>query len=310
MTPGPLPKFLVAVVCLFGISPVWCQQVNSLGIFSGISVPYSFDQGINKDPRYQLKYNVKLMPFGVHYGIDYEGYGFMIDPSIIQIGQNFNIINTTGGQMGERKIDLTYFQFPVGFKLHIIDLSFFKVSFVASVGAGVLLKGKETITHRDGKLRFPLAVTGSYPSPQNDEFETENPGYTVEYDGVLVPTMKNRSLLKKDDFVSFQLFGGLGFRSDWEISESWRVSFDLRGNVGLFEPRKGSHLVKIKNNETIYEMDGARRDLFLSFNIGIARTVEIEPQEKERQVRKRKETKPYRPKKYPWPGPRNTKPKD
>ncbi len=205
---------------------------------------------------------------------------------------------------------MTYFQFPIGLKLHIIDRSFFKVSFVTSVAVGVLLDGKETITHSDSKLRFPTAVTGSYPSAENAEFEAENPGYTVEYDGVLSPAINNKPLLAKKDFPSFQLFGGIGFRSDWDITESWRVSFDLRGNMGVFEPRTSDHLEKIKNNEAIYEIEGARRDLFLSFNIGVARTLEIEPQEKERQIRKKQENKPHRPSKYPWPKPRNKKPKN
>jgi hypothetical protein len=310
MTPSPLPKFLLVALSILSVSPAFGQQINSLGIFSGITVPYTFDKGINKDPRYQIKYKVKFMPIGVHYGIDYDGFGFMIDPSIVQLGQHFNVINTTGGQIGERKIDLTYFQFPIGLKLHVIDLSFFKVSFVASVAAGVLMKGNETITHDEGKLRFPTDITGTYPSAQNDEFELKNPGYIVEYDGVLAPAMKNRSMSKQEDFLQFQLFGGLGFRSDWEITETWRVSFDLRGNVGLFEPRQQNHLKKIRRNEAIYEMDGARRDLFLSFNIGISRTLEIEPQEKERKMRRRSENKPRRPTRYPWPGPRNKKPKD
>lgn len=310
MTLNPLPKSLLVIVGSLWITSAIGQQVNSLGIFTGITVPYTFDEGINKDSRYRIKYNAKFAPFGIHYGVDYQGFGFMIDPSITKIGQNFNVINISGGDVGERNIDMTYFQLPIGFKLHIIDLSFFKVSFVASVGLGVLIDGNETITHRDSKLKFPIEVTGPYPSAENEEFEAENPGYTVEYDGVLVPYIKNSPLLVKSDFQSFQLFGALGFRSDWDISESWRVSFDLRGNIGAFEPRKSEHLEKIKNHEAIYEIEGSRRDLFLSLNIGLARTIEIEPQEKDRKVRQRRENKPHRPAKYPWPKPRNKKPKD
>src|SRR6478609_2485351 len=146
--------FLLTVCAITGNA----QQVNSLGIFTGITVPYTFDSGINKDPRYRIKYDIKFAPFGVHYGVDYDGYGFLIDPSITKIGQNFNVINNQGGQVGERKIDMTYFQLPVGLKLHIIDLSFFRVSFIASVGVGFLIDGNETVTHRDSKLIFPTEV--------------------------------------------------------------------------------------------------------------------------------------------------------
>jgi hypothetical protein len=309
MTLNPLPKsslvLFFVIVCICSGN---AQQIYSLGIFTGITVPYTFDSGINKDARYRIKYDIKFAPFGVHYGVDYEGYGIMIDPSITRIGQNFNVINHQGGQVGERTINLTYFQIPAGLKLHIIDLSFFRVSFIASVGVGFLMKGDESVTHRDSKLLFPSEV---YPEL------TENPlydDYLIEYDGVLSPNVSSNSpqskLLQKADFQSFQLFGGLGFRSDWDITEEWRVSFDLRGNVGALEPRKSEHIDKIKANTAVYEIDGNRRDLFLSLNLGIARTIEIGPQEQERKVRKRNESKPHKPSKYPWQKPRNKKPKN
>ncbi len=308
MTLNPLTKSLLITIGTLWLTAANGQQVNSLGIFTGIAVPYTFDSGINKDSRFRNKYNVKFAPIGIHYGVDYDGYGIMIDPSVIRIGQSFNVINTSGGHIGEREIDLTYFQFPIGFKLHVIDLSFFKVSLVASVGAGILLNGQETIKHIDSKLRFPVSVVGAFPSVENTAFELENPGYIVEYDGVLTPNV-NRKLLAKEDFLSFQFFGGLGFRSDWDITESWRVSFDIRGNIGILEPRKSDYLKNIETNKAIYDIDGDRKDLFLSFNIGLARTLQIEAREQERKIKKRQENKPRRPTKYPWPGPRNKNPK-
>lgn len=308
MTLNPLPKSLFVLITLFlGITSAYAQQVNSLGIFTGITVPYTFDEGINKDARYRIKYNVKYSPVGIHYGVDYDGYGVMIDPSILRIGQNFNVTNIYGGQVGERKIDLTYFYFPAGFKLHLIDLSFFKVSFVASVGFGIMLNGKETITHNESKLLFPPEVTGADPYAQ---FEADNPGYDAEYDGVIVPNLNESPLLSKDNFQSFQIFGGIGFRTDWDVTEEWRLSLDLRGNIGALEPRNSEYLDKVKANQAIYDIYGARRDLFLAFNIGVARTVEIEPKQKEARVKKRQESKMHRPSKYPWPKPRNKKPKN
>lgn len=312
MALNPLPKpLLISCLLLACVTCAFAQQVNSLGIFTGITVPYTFDAGINKDARYRAKYNVRFAPIGIHYGVDYEGYGVMIDPSIIRIGQSFNVINTRGGQIGQRDINLTYFQFPAGLKLHIIDMSFFKVSFVASIGVGFLMKGEETITHNADKLTFPDAVIGEEPYTQ---FEQNNPGYTVEYDGVLVPHIGKSSslskLIRKEDFQSFQLFGGLGFRSDWDITENWRVSFDLRGSIGILETRKSDYLDKVKDNQAIYDIYGARRELFLFLNLGIARTIDIEPREKERKIKQRRENKPRRPAKYPWPKPRNKNPKN
>lgn len=309
MTKKTFAACLFVLFALLAVTSAPAQQVHSLGLFTGFAVPYTWDEGITKDSRYRTRFDIKYSPIGVHYGIDNEGYGFTFDPSLIHIGQNFNVINTSGGEVGKRNIDLKYFQLPIGLKIHIIDMSFFKVSFVASIGAGVLLSGKETISHQDTKLKFPLEMTGSYPSPQNQEFEAANPGYTVEYDGVLTPVLGKTDMLTKDDFQQFQFFGAAGFRSDWDFSENWRASFDLRANIGILEPRKADYLDKVKNFEALYDIYGARRDLFLSLTFGIARSITIERRQKQARMDKHTENKPRRPAKYPWPSPRNKKPK-
>lgn len=310
MTKIPLPACLFVFFALLATISARAQEVHSLGLFTGITVPYTWDGGINQDPRYRTRFDIKFVPVGFHYGVDKDGYGFMFDPSIILIGQNFNVINTTGGELGERKIDLTYLQVPVGFKLHIIDMSFFKVSLVASVSAGFLLNGKETIRHSDGKLKFPIEMTGPYPSEQNEEFETKYADFVeeVEYDGVVVKNV-NTTLWKTEDYQKFQLFGSIGFRSDWDFSENWRASFDLRGNVGILEPRTSAYTDQVKNYEALYDIYGERRDLFLSLTFGISRTLTIEHREK--QARKMKKGTASRPgnQKYPWPKPRSKKPK-
>ena len=289
------------------------QEVHSLGLFTGISVPYTWDGGINQDPRYSTRFDIKYSPIGVHYGIDKEGHGFTFDPSIIRIGQNFNVINSTGGEMGERKIDLTYLQVPIGVKLHIIDMSFFKVSLVASVGVGFLLNGKETIRHTDGKMKFPVEMTGPFPSDQNQEFEDTYSDFVeeVEYDGVVVKNV-NTTLWKTEDYQKFQIFGSMGFRSDWDFSENWRASFDLRANIGLLEPRTSEYTDKVKNYEALYDIYGERRDLFLSLTFGIARTLTIEHRQKEARKKKRgtANTPGKANRKYPWPRPRNKAPKN
>jgi hypothetical protein len=309
MTKKLLSSCLFVFFALLATLAARAQEVHSLGLFTGIAVPYTWDGGINQDSRYRTRFDIKFTPIGFHYGVDKEGHGFMIDPSIIRIGQNFNVINSTGGELGQRKIDLTYVQVPVGIKLHIIDMSFFKVSMVASIGVGVLLNGKETIRHTDGKLKFPVEMTGPFPSAQNDEFETKYAAFVeeVEYDGVIVKNV-NGKLSDTDDFQKFQLFGSMGFRSDWDFSENWRASFDLRANIGILEPRTSDYTKRVKDYEALYDIYGQRRDLFLSLTFGIARTLTIEHREKEAKKKKRISTRPTQ-HKYPWPKPRNKKPK-
>ncbi|HEY0741864.1 MAG TPA: outer membrane beta-barrel protein [Chryseosolibacter sp.] len=239
----------------------------SVGVLTGITSPYTFDSGINRDSRYQQRYQVKLAPVGISYGVDYQGYGFVITPSLINIGQNMNIINNVGGYEGTRSINMQYVQVPIGFKLHMIDLAFFKVSLIAGAGAGYLIKGNETVTHRYAKYRFPAEVLPILPSD-----------YVVEYDGVIAPEIKKLEIVSKDDFKPFQFFGSLGFRSDWDFKKSWRVAFDLRANYGFTEPRSDAYLVRAKENQTLYDLSGERRELFASLNIGIARYLEVNKQ--------------------------------
>lgn len=309
MTKKPLLTCLSVFFALLATISAQAQETHSLGLFTGIAVPYTWDGGINQDPRYRTRFDIKFLPIGVHYGVDKQGYGFMFDPCIIRIGQNFNVINSTGGELGKRDIDLTYLQIPVGIKLHIIDLSFFKVSLVASVGVGLLLNANDNIQHSDGKLKFPIEMTGSYPSAQNEEFENTYSDFVeeVEYDGVVVKEV-DATLWGTEDYQKFQLFGSMGLRSDWDFSENWRASFDLRANIGILEPRTSAHTDQIKNYEALYDIYGERRDLFLSLTFGIARTLTIEPREKEARKKKHFTSRPTK-HKYPWPKPRNKKPK-
>lgn len=246
----------------------------SVGVFGGVTSTFTADEGISKDPRYQAKYGADFVPLGIHAGVDLNGFGFMVDPQLTQIGQSFNIINSQGGQVGDRKISMLYFQLPLTYKKHIIDLSFFKVSWVAGISYSQLLSANEAITHSNTKLIFPAAVYNELPDT-----------YEVEYDGVVSPSVKNLKTVRKSDFKAIQIFGSFGFRSDWDITDHARVSFDFRGNVGAFDPRSSDYLDRAKNNQTIYEMPGDRRDFFASLTIGYSRYLFIETKGKVKKVK-------------------------
>jgi len=273
------------------------ERTISLGIFSGATTTYSWDEGVNHDPRYETRYDVKLAPVGISYGVDYEGYGFVLTPGLINIGQKYNVINTVGGQEGIRRTKIQYFNLPVAFKVHIIDLSFFKVSVLAGGSAAFLLNARETVSHRAAKLRFPSAV---YPILPQD--------YQIEYDGVVSPAVNNYTMLDKADYRKLQIFADAGFRSDWDITDEWRVSFDFRVCYGLFEPRSETYMAHLNANQAIYDLPGKRRDLYASLTVGIARYIEID---KKSTAKKKNIHTPARKAKgkNPWPEPRRKKPR-
>jgi hypothetical protein len=270
----------------------------SLGVYTGLTTTFTLDDGISKDPRYGRAYEVKFAPIGMNFGMDYEGFGFVISPGIINLGQNFYVVNTSGGHDGKRKIDLQYLNIPVGFKIHIIKLSFFKVSGVVSLSAAYLMDGQETVSHNATKLKFPTEV---YPILPDD--------YIVQYDGVLVPEVNNYIISSKNDFKSMQLFAAAGFRSDWDINNHWRLTFDFRLNYGLYEPRTDEYVAKVNTYQTLYDIPGERRDMFAQLSLGISRYIDIEKSDQERKKKLKGSSKKYKSNRYPYPKPRNSKPK-
>ena len=143
--------FLLTSTAILG----WGQtRTSSLGIFLGFTTSYTYDEGISKDQRYQTRFDLKLAPIGINYGIDFENVGFLISPGITTIGQNFYVKNTKGGHEGVRKINIQYLNIPIAVKFKIIDLSFFRVSSLGSVSVAYAIKGNETISHEEAKLKF------------------------------------------------------------------------------------------------------------------------------------------------------------
>lgn len=283
--PRPFLTWLFMISLLSG----WAQpRTHSIGVFMGITSSFTYDEGIIQDQRYQNRYSIKFAPIGISYGIDFEDIGFLVTPGIISIGQNFDVVNTTSGNVGVRTINLQYLNVPIACKLRLIDLSFFRVSLLGSVSAAYLLKGKETITHEDAKLKFPDEIVPPILPPT----------YTRVYDGVLSPAVSKYTMLTKTNFNPIQFFVGIGLRSDWDVSESWRVSFDLRANYGLLEPRNNAYLDQAKTFQTLYDIAGTRRDMFVQLNIGVSKYITLE--KKDRKKNGKVTPRKYTPKRHAW----------
>jgi len=292
-------RLCTTLLLIFASALLYAQQFSmSLGVYTGITSTFTLDDGIEKDPRYKGSYELKFAPIGVNFGMDYEGFGFMVSPGITNIGQNFYVVNTSGGQDGKRKIDLKYLNIPAAFKVHIIRLSFFKISGLVSISAAYLMEGSETISHTDTKLKFPSEVYPILP-----------PDYIVEYDGVAVPEVNDYVISEKKDFKSLQIFAAAGFRSDWDVSNHWRVSVDFRMNYGLYEPRTDEYMTKLNANQTLYDIPGDRRDMFAQLTVGISRYLDFEKSDQERKKKLKGSSKKHKLTRYPYPKPRTKKPK-
>ena len=259
--------FFILAGCVFAQ-----QHSIGVGVFSGFTVPYSLDKGMDLDSRYSARYSLKGAPIGVSLSKDLEHFGFLLTPGIITIGQDYNVVNTEGGHNGRRERDSRFFSIPFALKVHLIDLDFFRVSALATVSAAFLFDVTDRISHDLTKLNFPK---NTYP------FLPE--GYLIEYDGVVSPMVKGTTISQVSDYNKIQAFAGIGLRADWDVSNHWRVSIDFRVNYGLLEPRTDEYLERINIYTSIYDNPGSKRDLYAQFGIGIGRFLDFDKNDKDRE---------------------------
>lgn len=269
---------IAIAVFLLPTGCVWCQTVESFGLLVGLNSPVTIDEGLQKDPRYFGQFTLRASPIGFSYGIDKLGYGYLITPTYLQIGQKYIIKNTIGGEIGIRDIQMDYVSLPIALKLHINDLAFFRLSAVAALNLNYLISGKEIVTHSSAKVRYPAGV--SIPT---------TPGYIVAYDGVFVPNVNEEVYVSTDKFNSFQLFAGIGLHSDFDLNDNWSLNFDGRINFGIFDPRQTSYLDKLKkpsgapdinNLPGAPDLSGQRREVYLSVNFGLSYIIQSTSKQK------------------------------
>jgi len=248
---------LISPLCL-------AQNIESFGVFGGFNIPFTIDQGLKKDLRFYGKFTLRGTPFGFNYGYDKTGYGFVVTPQFLQIGQKYTIHNTAGGEVGIRDIKMNFISVPVALKIHINDIAFFRLSMIAALNFQYLFKGEETLTHSAAKLKYPPGV--HVPT---------DPGYIQVYDGVFVPEVHDQVHVSNDKFKPFQLFAAVGLRSDFDLNDDWSLNFDGRANFGIFDPRKSDYLEQLKQPADAPDLYGQRRDVYLAGTIGIARIIQI-----------------------------------
>lgn len=278
-------RAVFASFLLLVLTQASAQNIEAFGVFGGFNFPFTVDQGLAKDPRFVGKFTIRGTPIGFAYGYDRIGHGILFTPNFTQAGQKFIIRNTTGGEIGTRDVNMNYLSLPVALKLHINDMSFFRLSLVAAISPSFLIKGQDTYTIKSPdlttKLRYPAGV--SVPTA---------PGYEQVYDGVFVPQMNKEVYVSKDKFNAFQLFAALGLRSDFDLNDDWSINFDGRANFGIFDPRKSSYVDELKTpsgaddffgNSGAPDLYGQRREIYLSVSFGIARIIQIKQSFKPKQ---------------------------
>lgn len=295
-------KFLIIGFLTAISTTTFAQEVESFGVYGGFNLPFTIDQGLKNDPRFFGKFTLRGTPVGISYGYDKVGYGFLISPGYMQIGQKFTIVNYLGGNVGTRDVQMNYFSVPIALKLHLNDIAFFRLSIVAALNLSYLLKGQEIITinavSSARKLIYPIGV-----SVPND------PNYQISYDGVYVPNLNSSIYVSSDKFSAFQVFAEVGFHSDFDLNDNWSLNFDGRANFGIFDPRSHNYINELRHASGPPGVDptglpmsdtkpgapdlyGERRDIYLSVSFGISRIIQIKEKFHEKRTASRKSGAP------------------
>jgi hypothetical protein len=269
---GTVAKTIFLFALTLGNSHAIAQNVEAFGVYGGFNFPITLDEGLSKDPRYFAQLTFRTTPVGFSYGYDKVGYGFVLTPCYLQVGQQFSIRNSIAGEIGTRDIQMDYISLPIALKLHVNDLAFFRLSAVIGLNINYLVKGRETISHAASKVTYPAGIT--IPT---------DPGYVAVYDGVFVPAVNKLEYVSNDKFNSIQLFAALGLRSDFDLNDEWSINFDGRANFGLFDSRQTSYVNQLKNpsggvdyngNPGAPDLAGQRREIYLAVSIGISKIIQ------------------------------------
>jgi Outer membrane protein beta-barrel domain len=264
-------RSLLVVFLSFTLANAVGQNIEAFGFFAGFNFPITIDEGLRKDPRYFGRFTIRGTPIGFSYSYDRVGFGYLFTPSYLKIGQKFTIKNSIGGEIGTRDIQMDYLSLPVALKLHINDLSFFRLSAVAAVNLSYLLNGRETITNTIGKVKYAPGI--SIPT---------DPGYAIAYDGVFIPELNALEYVSKEKYNAFQVFAAFGLRSDFDLNDKWSINFDGRANFAIFDSRQSTYLDQLKTptgpadingNPGAPDLYGQRRDVYITVNFGISRIV-------------------------------------
>ncbi|MCE2894966.1 MAG: PorT family protein [Flammeovirgaceae bacterium] len=277
-----LVKAMFAVAITLCCTSAEAQNIEAFGLYGGFNFPITMDEGLAKDPRYLGQLTFRTTPIGFSYGYDKVGFGFVLTPCYLQVGQQFIIRNSIAGEIGSRDIQMDYISLPIALKLHINDLAFFRLSAILGLNVNYLLKGRETISHAASKVTYPAGIT--IPT---------DPGYVAVYDGVFVPAVNDFEYVSNDKFNSIQLFAAVGLRSDFDLNDEWSINFDGRANFGLFDSRQTSYVNQLKNpsggadfngNPGAPDLPGQRRDIYLSVSIGISKIIQTKIKFKTKQT--------------------------
>ena len=274
-------QYLTIFFILFTTNVLHAQyKITYLGIFGGLNTPFSIDNGLYQDPRFQQQMTLKWNPVGINIGYDGEVFGVGFMPLLTQIGQNYKITNFDKGDMGSLKIKQMYLSLPVHVRVHSDLANPTRFNYQLGIQYNLLLSANEHIRYSADFMDIPPGVI--IPEGSIDNF-----GY------YFVPA-ENRSL-NEINYRKSNVAVYFGVGMDFDITDNWSISASGTIAYSLLDPRTGV-------TGTPPYIFKRRNDLVLAGQLGINRIITTNRYNRERSAEKnpRLNNKKRKPKRAPF----------
>ena len=263
----------IPIIILLLLPLTTAAQLNlNFGLNSGFNRTQVLDNGLKTDPRFRGQPTYNWAPIGLSFGFDlHNNFSMQFEALIAHEGQLFNFVDIDDKKLGEREIDLSYYNFPVLFRF---GLGGKKVRSYFSIGPEVSLMkaGMETLFYQSGTVQIPDGVEPPPGAVQNE-------------DGTyLLPMLDLTTLASEDAFEPDQLLRNTDIRVLGDLSLHIQaspkvyISTDIRGSYGFLDLRGDELKESIQNGTaTLDDLLKRRANLSIGLWVGVNYRINLDP---------------------------------
>lgn len=253
---------LFTIFCCMGLI-ARSQPAIHLGITTAMNSTYVLDKGLSQDPRYSSEATYEWAPVGVTFGVDISRkFGLQLETIKAAHGQIYQVKDAYDQIVGERNIDLNYFQFPLLMKMMSGGDATTRFNFQIGPQISLLQKGVET-------LEYVQSIQDIPEGAQIPEGATQNPDGT--YNVPALPTTTILSSAAEAEVEKFknkevQIAGGFGV--DIDMLRSFSLSLNVRANYSFTDMRNEDFISSIASGN-INDVLSQRSNLLVGVQMGL-----------------------------------------
>ena len=256
-------QFLLPLLLIISVSAFGQPRVH-LGLTTAMNSTYVLDKGLKSDSRYEAHANYEWAPIGFSLGLDISRkFGFQLESIKAAQGQIYQIVDAYDQVVGERKIYLDYFQFPLLMRFLNGSDKAVRFNFQFGPQLSILNYGEETMEY--------LASTQEIP--EGTEIPEGATLLDAEKNLYDVPAMPTQTLLSSaaeeeiNKFKNKELQLAFGFGFDIDILRNFYLRANVRGNYSFMDMRN-QDLIDMIDKDDLTSIFDNRSNLLVGVQLG------------------------------------------